>query len=357
MKIGIVTQPLIGNYGGIIQNFALQQVLIRLGHKPVTLDYLYGYSGLHWFYEQFKQIINKCIGRKKEWTIPYAPKRNNKVINNFIDKYIRHTPSFWNDYKADLVNKYGLQAIIVGSDQVWRPKYNPKLHSSFLTFTNHHNVKRIAYAASFGTDKLDYNDSQRKIADKQLVKFDAVSVREQSAIILVHELGADATQVLDPTLLFGRDGFEKSLQLKQLKQEDLLGTYILDNSDTISYELNRLQNLAGCSEIINISESTEDIGPKEWIEMIMNSHFFITDSFHGTVFCILFHVPFYTVLNKERGADRFISLLQPLGLTDRIKNTYSEIKDMNDGIDWDHVDNMIANQRTQSLNFLIESLS
>ncbi len=357
MKIGIVTQPLIGNYGGIIQNYALQQVLINMGHEPITLDYLYGYSGLTWFYAQSKQLIAKFIGRKQSWSIPYAPKRNNKKINSFIDSYILHTFSFWNDYNSSLIKRYGLQAVIVGSDQVWRPKYNPQLHSSFLKFTNHYQIKRIAYAASFGTHQLEYDKTQRLMASKQLANFDAISVREHSGMTLVRELGAEAVSVLDPTLLLGREGFEKDLKLRCLREKDIFGTYILDSKEEDNFEIDRIKERIKCINTVHMSENMEHIGPKEWIEIIMNSRFFITDSFHGTIFCILFHVPFYTILNIDRGIDRFTSLLRPLGLMNRIKKSYSEIKDIDENIDWNMVDAKIADERVKSLTFLVQALS
>lgn len=357
MKVGIVTQPLMGNYGGILQNFALQQVLKTLGHDPVTLDYIFGFKGNKWVFAQIKQLVKKCLGRKGDWLLTYAPKRSNQIINEFVDEYIQHTNYIWNDYTPNLITDYGLDAIVVGSDQVWRPKYNPKLDSSFLSFTNGQNIKRIAYAASFGSRELEFTEIQFLMAKKQLGKFDAISVREYSGIELVKNLGYDAQLVLDPTILLGRDGFKNSLNLTKIGTMNHLGTYILDPYEKIDVELDRLKNLANCTSIISMSENVRNIGPKEWLETIGSSKIFITDSFHGTVFCILFHIPFYTVVNAGRGSDRFISLLQSVGLGDRLKDSFSDINITDNDIDWDRIDSELEIQRCKSLEFLIKALA
>lgn len=142
MKVGIVTQPLWGNYGGILQNFALQQVLKNMGHDPITFDFQWGYSGFHYFIHEIKNVVNVLLNRSKKIFLPYAPTRVNKTTNDFICRYILKTPPFWNIYSSSLIKKNNCDAIIVGSDQVWRPCYNPRLKDMFLYFCKTKHLKK-----------------------------------------------------------------------------------------------------------------------------------------------------------------------------------------------------------------------
>lgn len=363
MRIGILTQPLWGNYGGILQNYALQQVIRQYGHIPITLDFLWGYSGLQYCMYQAYRIILKCVGRYKgDWRLPYAPYRDNPVMEKFILENINKTHPFWNKYSSKLVRQYDLNALIVGSDQVWRAKYNPDLESMFLGFAEkYEKMPKVAYAASFGTSELEFDGKQRSMAMRLLSRFSAISVRESDGMELVKELGADARTVLDPTLLLGRSGFEKLLL--STDKQNKLSSYILDWTSEIEEKVMNISDELGMDCVVKLQENTDDIGPKEWLTIIHSSDFFITDSFHGTVFCILFHVPFLTIINENRGKSRFLSLLEPLNLQNRLlshqsfKNSTSEIVDlMKSPIDWENIDRLLALKREESRQFLFDAI-
>lgn len=361
MKIGIVTQPLTSNYGGILQNFALQQVLKNMGHTPVTLDYMHGKSGLHYVYPCLKHLAGFMLGRSNYPFIPYAPTRSNKTIVEFIDRHISKTKTFWNNYSKNLVKKYGCDAVISGSDQVWRPKYNRRqLYDMYLKFCKSYKIPKIAYAASFGTADWEYTDEKAAKCTGLLKHFNAVSVREESGLKHLERLGRrDGVHVLDPTLLLGRDGFDKTLSLEdaEFSKQKYLGAYILDINDEIEAALSNIKEEHGLKEIKSFSANAEGMGPEEWIKTIKYSSYFVTDSFHGTVFCILYHVPFVTLVNQARGADRFYSLLEPLDLADRMATTPEEISAVEtQTIDWDDVDARLAELRQKSMDFLEKAL-
>lgn len=358
MKIGIVTQPLWGNYGGILQNYALQEVLRQLGHEPLTLDFMWGYKGFRWQVARAKRVVAKLLGRGGSWHVDQAPKRHSKPIDDFVNRHIAHTPYFWNTYSPRLVAQNRLDAVIAGSDQVWRPCYNPQLACMFLSFTRKAQVRRIAYAASFGTAEWEYTEAQRRQCAKLLKRFDAVSVREKSGVTLAARLGREAVQVLDPTLLLGREGFEKLLPEDSGAAKTTLGAYILDTGADTAAELERIRTAAQCEEVELLTENLHDVGPAEWVAEIRGSRFFVTDSFHGTIFCILFHVPFVTVVNTARGADRFFSLLEPIGLRHRMVERLAEVGPaMETPIEWDEVDKALSAARSASLEFLKNTLS
>ncbi len=364
MRIGIVTQPLHGNYGGILQNYALQEVLRSLGHEPITLDFQYGFTGLTWFYMSLRRCVAVLRGRTPlsgGLTFPYAPAgRLNKKIVEFVERHINHTPPFWNCYRSNLIKKYDIEAVIVGSDQVWRPCYNPRLTDMFLGFVKQPGIRKVAYAASFGTSDWEYT---LRLADKctPLIKrLDAVSVREASGIDLARKLGADAVHVLDPTLLLGREGFEKLLPPNAGNVlAGKLCAYILDTTPEAETCLAQIAKITENSEVQRFSTDEPGMGPAEWIDTIRKSSFMVTDSFHGTVFCLLFHVPFLTIVNTDRGADRFHSLLCPLGLDNRLVPTLAGAAAKAatlSPIDWEEVEMRLSVQRVTSLGFLKTAL-
>lgn len=360
MNIGILTQPLKGNYGGILQNYALQQILMQLGHAPVTLDYMWGATGIDYAILALRVTIARLRGRTSRGLPKYAPTRTKSEVIDFVNKHILTSHTFWNKYKRNLIDRYRLDAIIVGSDQVWRPQYNPRLEDSYLSFTKRSDIKRIAYAASFGTSDFEYTRDQIKLCGNLLKNFDAVSVREKSALDILAKLGrTDAEVVLDPTLLLGRQGFEKILPSTDgtESKRPYIGIYILDNTPGIENALRENTNVSATQEIVRVSVDTPGIGPVEWIDTIRKAERFITDSFHGTVFCILFHIPFVSIVNKNRGADRFDSLLSPLGLSDHMVYDVNDIAEHRFHADWGDVDRRLDDLRKESMNFIIESLS
>ena len=202
MKIGIVTLPLWGNYGGILQNYALQYTLRNLGHDPITFDLMPGSTGLKYLFFFARNFISWILGRSKSFFLPYAAKRNVVNIEKFVSDNITVTPPFWNTYSNRLIISNNIDVVIVGSDQVWRPKYSRNLKDMYLAFCKSIAIKKISYAASFGTDEFEYSSKSIKTYSKLLKYFNAVSVREKSGVSILQKLGRDdAIQVLDPTLL------------------------------------------------------------------------------------------------------------------------------------------------------------
>ena len=219
MKIGIITQPLRTNYGGILQNYALQTILKRRGHTVVTLgrESLIRVKYPRYILTLTKRFFLKCFGkysgslfREKKYNQDYPIFTQHTL--RFVKERIHHTEI--HDFSKELSHK-DYDAYIVGSDQVWRPSYN-KIENMFLDFTSGWNVKRVAYAASFGTDDWEFSKEQTETCQNLIKKFDAVSIRENSGIKLCKDyLHADAIHVLDPTMLLQKQNRQKSLPARQ----------------------------------------------------------------------------------------------------------------------------------------------
>lgn len=181
MKIGIITQPLRTNYGGLLQAYALQTVLERMGHQVSILDVPYKKRLFLWKMPLVlakRLILKYLLGRK---LVVFAEFIYNKQIFTvsqytrlFISKYL-HRIEISNFNKLDNAN---FDALVVGSDQVWRPRYNDDIYKCFLDFAQSWRVKRLSYAASFGTDQWEFTLKQTMECARLASLFDVITVRE-----------------------------------------------------------------------------------------------------------------------------------------------------------------------------------
>ena len=206
MKIAILTQPLHTNYGGNLQNFALQKVLTDMGHEPVTIDRHHTVklrTKLKLGY--FKKLLMHFLkGTPKPlWKSYFSSQKEQAYLRQditaFIDAYITKTPRLYSDKAVQAIFKENnFEAVIVGSDQCWRPMYSPNIYIYYLDFLkDNKEIKKLAYAASFGTDEWEYTEEQTARCKKLIQQFDLVTVREKAAVNLVAEkLNKDAEFVL-----------------------------------------------------------------------------------------------------------------------------------------------------------------
>lgn len=364
MKIGILTQPLLKNYGGILQAYALQQVLKKMGNEAWLVQRCKRTHRFHkWLRNCIGNVLKFMLGRERaQWV--YRRSENNQCTNTqrFIDKYIVpktskifSTRGLLQDYK-----KHGYDAYIVGSDQVWRPKYSPCQTDFYIGFLPvKESVKRLAYAASFGTDKWEYSDELSRQCKDLLRYFDGFSVREESAISLCRNyLGRnDVLQVLDPTLLLEKEDYEQLIGAKHIEQKNKkFFCYVLDDNSAFENLRQNVSNRLNM-ECLTITFTGDGPipGPISWLQAFMESDFVLTDSFHGCVFSIIFNHPFVVIGNEERGQSRFISLLQMFGLTSRLvssNNMEKIIAVMNEPIDWDKINARKLELKNISLEFI-----
>lgn len=376
MKIGILTQPLHNNYGGLLQNFALQTTLKKLGHESQTINIknrenlkLRKYASL------LKRTILKLSGQKirvRAWPTEEEKEIISKYTQQFIKKKIATTDLITKKLDEKLIDKYSFDAYIVGSDQVWRPKYSPQMSTYFLDFLeNNYGVKKIAFAASFGVDEWEFTEPQTKEYKRLIKLFDAVSVREDTAIELCKKhFGVDAAHMLDPTMLLARNEYISLVEKEKIeKSSGNLFTYILDSTNdknSIIEKISNKYNLKTFSVMqpkrfsdIDRNGIDECVFPpvEEWIRGFMDAEFVVTDSFHGTVFSIIFNKPFISIANESRGTTRFTSLLKLFQLEDKLVHSLSDFnltgyKEIN----WENVNSILEREKTSSIQFLKENL-
>lgn len=368
MRIAILTQPLRYNYGGILQNFALQIGLQKMGHEVLTLDpkrchyrqwQYFRYSLYFWWrvlifghtkvgekvekrrFVLFSMdyILRHSLFRKLDWEILKNKCKDNETLllgrNTFpfINKHIRRQ-EYANLYEEVLPDSF--DAFVVGSDQVWRVEYNSNFLNMFLDFTKGWSVRRIAYAASFGVDTWNV-DAELTEQCKQLLKqFDFVSVRETSGVELCKDVfEVEAVHLLDPTLLLAKEEYISLLHLDRVpRSKGNLLVYILDYTDDKRKLIQQITN--DCHLVpFRVNSDVEDycladiskrIQPpvEQWLRGFYDADYVITDSFHACVFSIIFGKPFVVYANNNRGNARFRSLLSQFSLTDCMVSSSEE---------------------------------
>ncbi len=310
-----MTQPLCANYGGILQNLALQKVLKDLGHTPITLDLCthLNMSKTDYVIYCFKTLL-KCVLRGEKFRVLSYNQKRPSVFDAFVKENIITTRRI-DHYSDNLIADYNLNCLIVGSDQVWRPKFNVFPEDMFLAFAEGRRIKRIAYAASFGTDCWEYNNALTIRCKRLLSDFDGISVREESGIKLCkNNLDADSTFVVDPTLLFYSDYYNNICKDIDISKDRYVAVYTLNISEKNMQLIKSFALSNGLKVKCFTSDTGFTLSVPEWISLFRDATFVITDSFHGTVFSIIYQKNFVTLTNNGRGGARFYSLLNTLGL-------------------------------------------
>ena len=299
------------NYGCLLQNYAMQRILRQFGINCVTYDIVLTTHLFRYVLSSIKTFVCLFIpGKKRPFAKFVKPSCRNRLSNDFVLTNLKMTDSF-SSYSSKIIYQNNIDAIIVGSDQVWRPLYNYNIKNMILAFCKKkNNLKRVAYAASFGVDYWEYTPRQTRVCSGLAKKFDAISVREESGVKLCKDhLGVDATWVLDPTLLLTKDDYLPICEKVPVCNEKFLAVYVLDENEevTTTYEKEAVARGLIVKKFHADSKSTLTV--PEWLAMFRDASFVVTDSFHGTVFSIIFGKEFKCVYNKDRGTARFESLL------------------------------------------------
>src|SRR5690554_927064 len=376
MKIGILTQPLHNNYGGLLQAYALKETIESLGHEVIIINRRVKESSE---IRRCASILkNKILGNKLSPSILLSKSDKKTISQNtiaFREKYIPNLSKLiTNDREMKSLNTLGFDGYIVGSDQSWRPKYSPSIQNYFLDFAqNETNLKRLTYSVSFGVSNWEFTQLDTKACASLVKKFDAISVREDSGIELVKNyLDCEATHLVDPTMLLNKADYTKITENEKVeKSEGTLKVYVLDRTQEKMDFFSSLEAKLGLKQFqimpdkrLNLDKVTDikDLiypHPAKWLKGFQDAEFVITDSFHGTVFSILYNKPFIALGNERRGMSRFTSLLKMFGLQDRLVldlKADGAMELLEQTVDWQQVNEILRREREKAMNFLKDNL-
>lgn len=378
-----MTLPLASNYGGILQCYALQTVLERMGHEVVVLDRTFAAPSAGLILRRCGSVL-KCLVRRyirgqkniailSPWSNTYLVYKSKQVdcsvLLEFVGNYINTTsPLRSSEELLKCVRKSQIDCLIVGSDQVWREEYSPYLTDFFAGFLPEDDkMLKITYGASFGTSENPIPEQVLETCKRLSSRFDSISVREKSAVGLVKQyFGKHAELVLDPTLLLDADDYviERPKTARSVTTEhDTLVSYVLDTdgqkakiANDVACELGLKESFMGLSPKKSDGSPDKMIPVQSWLDNFRNASFLVTDSFHGCVFSIINRKPFIAIVNHSRGADRFVSMLSQLGLEGRMVNDYEEFNarrsELIVPIDYSDVYTRLQTLKAHSLGYL-----
>ena len=383
-KIGIITTSSVGsgtfgcNYGAALQGYALVKQLRLLGFDAYDLNYVSDNEYRPQQYNMVKRTLLRLPLLFKPYLVKqkiseYKNRDNRRLNRNSFVRFIKDNQITHNNgafyHLSDLKRvSPDFYAVITGSDVVWNPLLHKNVNDRgyFLDFASE-DVKRIAYAPSFGVTELP--ETAKTDLGELLRKFDAISVREKSgAEIIRKETGLEAQVVLDPTLLLEPKYYEEIIRIPKDLPKEYIAVYRFGNIEHTKEkicEISKKYNLP----IVYIPSNNDgafnpnySIGPGEFLGVIKNAKLVLSDSFHCTVFAIISHRPFLTFYRTmpEPGRDinsRMIDLLHTVQLSNRIIEPGASIPyDQLFEIDFQSADKIIERMRRESLSYLTNAL-
>ena len=367
MKVVVLTYPLNNNFGNLLQAWTLKQFLQSLNYQVSVVDRLESHQCSKYIFNRVKTFIRHLFHMKVYPTMSLSStKRFSHNTRTFIDKEIMATHCFSTRSLYRHLSRF--EAIVVGSDQVWRPSFLPKIYKDYFLYKfAKGNIKCISFAASMGTEIWDLTPKQSAIAKEGLVHFDAISVREESSINLLKEhLRVNAVQMPDPTFLIHRSRYIELFHKGNNNCTPLKGQlfcYILDRnplSDECIRDFAKLNDLSYSFIEDYYGEDDNQIYPKvsQWLFNIYHAEFIITNSFHGCVFSLIFNKPFIAIRNDKRGNARLVSLLTQFELNQNIFpwEFLRTLKCRDLKYNWDGVNEQIFKLRESAKLFVCSNL-
>jgi hypothetical protein len=369
LKIGILTFHCADNYGAVLQTFALQKTIEKLGFKAEIIDF------------RPENLINSYrIIRPNKPSLfrlgEYIAKRI--LYTRKLERRIKSYEEFRKNYIKISEKKYfnildlekepsNYDIYIVGSDQVWNPKHIELYGAAYLLNFINKRAKRISYAASV-VEKIP--EHLINIYKENLNKFEFISVREESSKKILKEIiEKHISVVLDPVLLLEKSrwddlikGMKKSIGefifVYDLIRDNLIvktANYlsIKTNLPVVTFSYNRYHK-----HYSNYIDSISFKGPKEFIWCIKNARFVLTNSYHGFLFSLIYEKPFIVLPHPERGS-RMIDLLDTLGIPERIINNENDIprkiSEIND-IKYENIKPKISDLKLLSISYLKDAI-
>ena len=356
MKIAILTWLYNGNYGTLLQAYALQVFLKREGYdvsninyKPSAIEKAKNLIKCHNSFSLFKEKFDGYLSKKQGQ--PELLYQRNKAFEQFLSKNFNLTKEYSKPNElSELSGKY--DAYICGSDQIWSPMLlNPVYYFNFLS----ENERRYAYACSFGVSEIP--SKKMKIIREYLEKFVEISVREKTGVKIVKTLtGKNVPMNVDPTLLLEHEEWNE-LAVNPRINGRYVFAYFLSNKESYEEIAKKVAQKYNC-ELVLIPTQKEhykfdgtiiqNAGPCEWLGLVKDSCAVVTDSFHGSIFSLVFKKDFYVTkrfddTSAKSQNSRIYTLLETYGCEDCM---VSEIQD----IDKKHDFNWEALHRRMKIN-------
>lgn len=362
MEIKVITRHTPNNYGSLLQSIATLRVIESLGHQCEIIDYWrrdeMGLQGILTSLQGKPSWKNSLLKRMAYVALRYpGEKIATQRFNKMRAQYLKLTPRC---YSSGELESLWADVFMTGSDQVWGPLLGGKYDEAyFLSFVKK-GVRKVSYAGSFG--RTDFSDSIIASYKQMLSKYDALTVRESSAVRLLEDWGLNCEgQVLDPTLLL--DSNQWSEYIKKNVKGDYVLIYEIHNNPNLDDYAKRFAAHIGLP-LVRVSPTLHQFarggkmvfcpGIGTFLSYIRNARYMLTDSFHGTAFAINFNTQFLEVLPNNKTGARNQSILQLTGLQDRIVADFNDFSLVDRQIDYAAVNEILKGERWKSMGKLAE---
>lgn len=357
MNVGIITFHCSYNFGSALQSFAMQEAVKLLGHSPTLIDYRS---------KDFNQYALIPLGHPRAiarfCAHPRVYLRRRSSFRSFWKRYFHLSNQYsYRDEAAldDLTSKF--DCFICGSDQIWNLDCTGGVvEPFFLSFAG--DKRRVAYAPSLAHTAFKPQNFNKEYVAGLLSKFDYLSVREEETVTLFQPLvNKTIKAVLDPTLLLTSKDYAE-MASKKVLDCDYIFVYLLRKCPELIESAIAMAKTRGM-KVVYISQKNFEIpnsvnlfgvGPEEFVSLIAHANLILTNSFHATVFSVLFHKPFRVFATDKSGA-RMRELLGNIGLSSRCVD--SVCTDDVIACEWDDVDCRLGYLREHSWSYLREALS
>lgn len=363
IKIGILTFHNVENYGGMLQAYALNRYINKIGYDCFTINYnsnelLKPYKLFNFDLSTHKNKRLIGINVKKLIILPFFIIRKLN-FKRFMNNKIRLTPEI-KSIKELKETSEGFDYIITGSDQVWNTDIVCKDKDIYLlNFIDSNRTKKVSFAASFGRGEISSDFAQE--LKYKLKDYHMISVREESAKNILNDILEKVIDVMiDPTLLLTKEEWHNISSNSLIKQK-YIAVYLLEKNKKIVKLINDISKKKNlkvvCFDLISNYnsgiKSKYTSGPDEFVNIINNAEFVITNSFHGLAFSINLNKDFLVIPHSTKNT-RIENLLQKTGLTCRLikDNNYNLDELLNNKIDYSNVNEIILLERKKAYDFL-----
>ena len=369
-SVGTITFHESINFGAILQAYAIQQVLMDLGHNTEIIDYLnprrkrvnFSVIRLMAHYTWNQVVARVLVGTDRK-----------RKTEEFRRQHLRLSARTYCSAASIHADPPLYDAYITGSDQVWNPINNANDSTYFLTFAPS-GRKRISYAASFGVAEI--RDEFARGYAEWLRQIQCPSVREFEGKRIVHELtGSEPVMVLDPTLLLGAAQWNR-IAVPSENSGPYILCYYMPGDKLVNKSITGLARQVAKKtgwRVIAIGEkeyqrlnpfrhSIFSAGPAEFVGLLRNASYVITNSFHGVAFSIIYRIPFIVPINRGLSPQRALSsrittLLKILELEHQLIPAGEPLPaDMITNLNYQPIEELLDRHRHDSIEFLRDSL-
>lgn len=367
MKVSVITRHSVANYGSILQSYATQKAINKLNCDCEIIDYTK-------IEEQGKNIARTLCENSKFWSrnvflklIYYILQTPNYLYSyNKFKKYrkqlLKQTEIEYSSFEELCERPPMADVYCSGSDQIWGKIGTDEVDKAYFLEFVPKGARCISYAASIGKAAIS---NETKLALKTyLTKYESIFVREKTAVEIIKKEGIDNVKlVLDPTLLLENNEWEKLIKSKPKFKKYILLYQLHDNPRFVEYAKSFSKQTG--IELVRICPSVQSLfrggkgvflpTPQEFLSLFKNAEYVITDSFHGTVFSLLFNRKFIDVLPSETGT-RIINILELTKLEDRILKDYNDFSYIGKDVDFTEANAILNDERKKSIELLKNAL-